>query len=228
REAIATLTSRQASINALLAAVSAGKIGRDQVSPFQLRQMQLLANPDINREIDRLWPELQAISSEKLRRVTHYCEALTPAVLASANLSAGRALFNQNCGKCHQLFGSGGRIGPDLTGAQRNNLNYLIENTIDPSATVSKNFHLSIALMEDGRVVSGIVAEESERTVTMQTAAERIVLLRDEIEELRVSNLSMMPERQLDVMTSEQVRDLIGYLMLPSQVPLPGGVEATD
>ncbi len=228
REAITTLTSRQASINALLAAVSAGKIGRDQVSPFQLRQMQLLANPEINREIDRLWPELQAISSEKLERVAHYREALTPTVLGAADLSAGRALFNQNCGKCHQLFSTGGRIGPDLTGSQRNNINYLLENTVDPSATVSKNFHLTVALMEDGRVLSGIVAEESERTVTMQTASERIALLRDEIEELRVSNLSMMPERQLDVMTSEQVRDLIGYLMSPSQVPLPGGVEGTD
>jgi putative membrane-bound dehydrogenase-like protein len=228
REAITTLTSRRASINALLAAVSEAKIGRNQVSPFQLRQMQLLGDTSINREIDRLWPELKAISSEKLERIAHYRETLTPAVLASADLSAGRALFNQNCGKCHRLFGTGGTIGPDLTGSQRNNLSYLLENTVDPSATVSKNFHLTITLMEDGRVVSGIVTEESERTITIQAATERLVLLRDEIEELRVSNLSMMPERQLDVMTSEQVRDLIGYLMSPSQVPLPGGIRATD
>ncbi|MCB9937914.1 MAG: c-type cytochrome [Planctomycetaceae bacterium] len=228
REAITTLTSRQASINALLAAVSTGKIARDHVSPFQLRQMQLLGNSTINAEIDRLWPELKAISSEKMERIAHYREQLTPETLAAANLSAGRAIFDLNCGKCHRLFGTGGRIGPDLTGSQRNNLNYLLENTVDPSATVSKNFHLSVALMADGRVVSGIVAEESERTITMQTAAERIVLLRDDIEELRISNLSMMPERQLDVMTAEQVRDLIGYLMSPSQVPLPQELSATE
>ncbi|MCA9122698.1 MAG: c-type cytochrome [Planctomycetaceae bacterium] len=223
REAITTLTARQPSIEALLAAVSTGKIGRDQVSPFQLRQMQLLGNAAINEKIDRLWPELKAISSEKLTRIGHYREQLTPEVLAMADLSEGRAIFNQNCGKCHRLFGTGGQIGPDLTGSQRNNLNYLLENTVDPSATVSKNFHLSIALMTDGRVVSGIVTEENDRTITMQTATERIVLLRDDIEEFRISNLSMMPERQLDVMTSDQVRDLIGYLMSPSQVPLPGG-----
>ena len=226
REAITTLTSRQASIEALLAAVSANKIGREQVSPFQLRQMQLLGNTTINSEIDRLWPELKAISSEKIERIAHYREQLTPEALASADLSAGRVLFEQNCGKCHRLFGAGGRIGPDLTGAQRNNLNYLLENTVDPSATVSKNFHLSIALMTDGRVVSGIVTEENERTITMQTASERLVVLRDDIEELRVSNLSMMPERQLDVMTANQVRALIAYLMSPSQVPLPGAVGA--
>ncbi|MDA1053852.1 MAG: c-type cytochrome [Planctomycetota bacterium] len=228
REAITTLTSRPDSINALLAAVAAGNIARDQVSPFQLRQMQLLANTQINSEIDRLWPELKAISSEKIERIAHYRESLTPQTIGAADLSAGRALFNQNCGKCHRLFGTGGGIGPDLTGSQRNNLHYLLENTVDPSATVSKNFHLTIALMDDGRVVSGIVAEESERTITMQTVSERLVLLRDEIEELRVSNLSMMPERQLDVMTSEQVRDLIGYLMSPSQVPLPGSTGTID
>ncbi|HRX77437.1 MAG TPA: hypothetical protein P5307_00160, partial [Pirellulaceae bacterium] len=87
---------------------------------------------------------------------------------------------------------------------------------------------LSVALMADGRVVSGIVSEENERTITMQTATERLVVLRDDIEELRISNLSMMPERQLDVMTAEQVRDLIGYLMSPSQVPLPQELSATE
>ena len=227
-EAISTLTARSDSINALLGAVSQGKIDRDQVSPFQLRQMQLLANATVDREIDRLWPHLKALSTEKLARIAHYREALTEETLANANLSAGRSLFNQNCGKCHRLFGTGGRIGPDLTGSQRNNLNYLLENTVDPSATVSKNYHLSVALLNDGRVVSGIANEQNERAITIQTVSERLILLRDEIEELRVSNLSMMPERQLDVMTPTQVRDLIGYLMSPSQVPLPGSVAAEE
>ncbi len=222
REAITTLTSRPASVRALLAAVTEGQIGRDHVSPFQLRQMQLLNDSEIDREIARLWPELQQLSSEKLQRIAEYQVTLVPTVLAAADLSSGRAIFNQNCGKCHQLFGQGGRIGPDLTGAQRNNLNYLLENIVDPSATVSKNYHLSIALLHDGRVLSGIVTEQSERTLTLQTISERLVLLRDEIEELRESKLSMMPDRQLDVMTPEHVRDLIGYLMSPSQVPLPG------
>jgi putative membrane-bound dehydrogenase-like protein len=222
QEAVATLTARPASAKQLIAAIAGGKIGREQVSPFQLRQLQLLNDSQINADIDRLWPELKQLSAEKLERIAHYRDTLTSGVLSRADLSAGRALFNQNCGKCHLLFGQGGRNGPDLTGAQRNNLNYLLENIIDPSATVSKNFHLSVALMDDGRVISGIVVAESERTITMQTVNERLVLLREEIEETRPSKLSLMPERQLDVMKPEQVRDLIGYLMSPSQVPLPG------
>ena len=224
QESIATLTSRADFAQQLLAAVEAGKIAASQVTPFQLRQLQLLGDAGINRDIDRLWPELKQLSSEKSQRIAEFRERLTPETLSQADLSSGRAIFNQNCGKCHRLFGEGGKIGPDLTGAQRSNLNYLLENTLDPSATVSKNFHLSVALLEDGRVVLGIIVAENERTITIQAINERLVLLRDEIEEIRPSRLSMMPERQLEVMLPNQVRDLVGYLMSPSQVPLPNAL----
>jgi len=226
-EAVATLSSRAASAAALLAAVGSGKIARDYVSPFQLRQIQLLGDAAANAEIGRLWPELEQLSSEKAQRIAAYRAALTPESLTQADLSGGRALFKQSCANCHRLFGQGGQIGPDLTGAQRNNVNYLLENIVDPSATVSKDFHLSTTLMADGRVISGIIVAQTERTVTLQTVTDRLVLLRDEIDELRPSQLSMMPERQLDVLRADQVRDLIAYLMSPTQVPLPGG-EASD
>lgn len=218
---IATLTSRADYARHLITAVESGQIAASAVTPFQLRQLQLLGDAQINRDIDRLWPKLRQLSTEKRERIEQYRKRLTPEVLARAELSAGRATYNQHCGKCHQLFGQGAKIGPDLTGAQRHDLNYLLENILDPSATVSKNFHVSIALMDDGRVIIGIVVGENERTITMQTQSERLTLLRDEIEELRPSKLSMMPEKQLEFMSPTQVRDLIGYLMSPSQVPLP-------
>lgn len=221
RASIATLTARPEYAKQLLAAIASEKIAAAAVSPFQLRQLQLLGDEAINRDIERLWPELKSLSAEKQKRIAEFRERLTPDVLAGANLSSGRAIFNQNCGKCHRLFGTGGKIGPDLTGAQRNNLNYLLENILDPSATVSKNFHFSVAVMDDGRVVIGMIVAENERTITLQTITERLILLRDEIDELRPSKLSMMPERQLEVMEPDQARDLIGYLMSPSQVPLP-------
>lgn len=221
QEAIATLASRAAYSRILLDAVAAGKIPREELSPFQLRQMRSLGQPEIDRRIAELWPELQQLSSEKLQRIAALRTSLPPEVLATANVSAGRALFKQSCANCHRLFGEGGKVGPDLTGAQRNNLNYLLENIVDPSATVSKDFHLSILLLDDGRVLSGIVIGQDENTVTLQGLTERFIIPRDEIEETRPSNLSMMPERQLDVMQPDQVRDLIGYLMSPSQVPLP-------
>ena len=73
------------------------------------------------------------------------------------------------------------------------------------------------------RLVSGIIVEETERALTVQTATERIVLAKADIEERKVSNVSMMPEGQLEKMTTEELRDLVGYLASKTQVPLPAG-----
>ena len=80
---------------------------------------------------------------------------------------------------------------------------------------------MSIVITTDGRVLNGIVMAQTARTLTLQTPTERQVLAQDEIEEVRPSNLSMMPERMLDSLTAEQSRDLIAYLMSQQQVALP-------
>ena len=100
-------------------------------------------------------------------------------------MSRGRAVFDRVCGACHRLYGSGGEIGPDLTGSGRDNLDYLLENIVDPGATVSADFRMVVVAMRDGRVLNGLVKAQSPRTVTLQTQTEAIVLDRSEIEALR-------------------------------------------
>ena len=220
-EAISTLVSRPEYCAVLLDAIQSGTIERDEVSPFQIRQMQLFEIPKLNDRISRLWPELQQIPAQKQKQIANYQRQLTPEVLSKADLSKGRLLFRQHCGKCHKLFDDGESIGPPLTGTQRNQLNYLLENIVDPSASVSKDYQLSIVLTDDGRVLTGVLLSQDEQTITLRTTDERLVLSRDQIEIIRESALSLMPDQQLDVMSADQVRDLIGYLMSPSQVPLP-------
>jgi putative heme-binding domain-containing protein len=184
--------------------------------------MNLLGDEKITAQITRLWPELQQLSVEKSRRMAEYREQLGPDRLTAANLAQGRAVYQRVCAACHILFGEGSKVGPDLTGAQRHNLNYLLENIVDPSATVNENFRMSTVIVADGRVVNGVVSEKTERTITVATPTERLVLSTDEIDEIRPSNLSIMPEGQLDILPPDQVRNLIAYLMSPSQVALPG------
>lgn len=217
-EAINTLVSRPAFASPLLDAVAAGSVQRMHVSSFQLRQMQSFGDEQITKRIADLWPELRAISAEKTKKIADYKTTLTPERLATANLPAGRKLFEKSCMSCHILFGQGGNAGPELTGAQRNNLAYLLENIVDPSLTVSANFKMSIVVLTDGRVLNGVVAGKTDQTLTLQTPTERLVLPLGDIEEQRESNLSLMPEGQLDVLKPDDVRDLIGYLMSPQQV----------
>ncbi len=220
-EAITALVSRPDFSPLLLDAVAAGKIPSRDVPPFQLRQMLTYGDDALSSRVRRLWPELEQLAESKQQRIRELTAQLTPETLAAADLPRGRLLFNQACAKCHKLFGEGGTTAPELTGAQRANLAYLLENIVDPSATISRNFQMSVVLLDDGRVLNGIVLEQTERTITLQTPTEAVVLDRASIAHLRETNLSLMPEGQLDRLTREEIRDLIGYLMSPTQVALP-------
>jgi putative membrane-bound dehydrogenase-like protein len=221
REAINTLVSRVVFATVLLDAVDEKKIARDAVSAFQLRQMQSYGDDDISNRVAKIWPELAEQSREKKERIAELRKILTSETLASADTSHGRLLFSKSCANCHTLFGEGKKIAPDLTGAQRSNLNYLLENIVDPSATVSKNFQMRVVLLEDGRVLNGVVLAQNEKTLTIQTATDQVVIQRDDVDIMQDSKLSMMPENLLNVLKDQQVRDLVGYLMSPTQVPLP-------
>ena len=130
----------------------------------------------------------------------------------------GRTLFEKNCSNCHRMFGLGGTIGPEITGAQRTNIEYMLENLVDPSASVAKDFQMELVLTDAGRVITGLVVDESEIALTIQTANERLVLPKLEIENRTLSKVSMMPDGLLQTLTNDQVRDLIGYLASPKQV----------
>lgn len=220
-EAIAALVSRPDFAPQLLEAVAEGKIPRSHVASFQLRQMLSYGNDTLSARIRELWPELQQLSESKQQRIRELTAQLSPEAIAAGDPAHGRVLFAAACAKCHKLFGEGGTTAPELTGAQRTNLAYLLENIVDPSATISKNYKMSIAILDDGRVLNGVVTNPTDRTITLQTPTESLVLDRESIEELRETELSLMPEGQLDRLSATEVRDLIAYLMSAAQVPLP-------
>lgn len=221
QDALQTLASRAAWAHALLDAIEKGQIPRGDVTAYTARQLQSLADEQVRARVRALWGELRTTRAAAARRIADVKKRLTPTVLKSADRAAGRAVFQMHCANCHKLFDAGGQIGPELTGAQRFNLDYLLENLGDPSAAVSKDFQLHVIETTDGRVVTGMIAGDTDRALTVQTVNERLVIPRGEIAERTASPLSLMPEGVLDKLTFEQLRDLIAYLGSPAQVPLP-------
>ena len=92
---------------------------------------------------------------------------------------------------------------------------------MDPSAVVTADFRMSVLDLKDGRVLNGLIAAKTERTLTLKTMTESLTLDRGEIASIRESSLSLMPEGLLEALTQEQARGLIAYLMQNSQVPMP-------
>ena len=157
----------------------------------------------------------------KRELIARWKQELSPASLAVADKSAGRAVWNLACANCHTLHGEGGKLGPDLTGAGRDNLDFLLENIADPSAVVAAEFRMRVLRFKDGRVFNGMVTARSERTLTLQTMTESVTARHDEIASLDELPVSVMPDGLCDALGDTRMRDLIAYLMHKSQVPLP-------
>ena len=220
-DAINTLASRPGYAVALLEAVERGVVPARDISPFAARQIQALKDPRIGPLMTAALGGIRAVSKDKAALIARFKELLTPGALKSASPSRGRALFNRTCASCHTLFGEGGRIGPELTGSQRSNLDYLLENVVDPNAVVWQQYRAVYFETADDRLISGIVQRENESTITIQTQTGTVTLPRTDITSRTESTLSMMPEGLLESLKPEQVLDLVAYLQSPVQVPLP-------
>ncbi|MCA9029201.1 MAG: c-type cytochrome [Planctomycetaceae bacterium] len=218
---ISLLSSRKMFARELLKAVGDGKVPRDDVSAFQIRQILTLEDAELQKLVTEVWGEMRESPKAKQEQIAKLRNSLSEPSAIQADLANGRALFTKTCAACHQLYGQGGKIGPDLTGANRGNLDYLLENIVDPSATVNRDFRMTILQLTDGRTLNGLVTERTEKTVSIRTATEMFTVEVKDIEAEKLTGLSPMPEGMLNTLTPEQIRDLIGYLRHPIQVPLP-------
>ena len=171
-----------------------------------------LGNASLSDRLRAVWGDVRQTSAEKHKMIEHLRQTMTPNI-ADADLENGKAIFTRTCASCHILFGQGAKIGPELTGSNRKNLDYLLENMIDPSAVVAAEFRVSVFTLSDGRVLTGIVREQNDKTITVQTPEAKQVIDRRDVEETKVSDKSLMPDGQLQVLSDSQIRDLIGYLM---------------
>jgi putative heme-binding domain-containing protein len=216
-----TIVSRPTFARALLDAMAAGKIPPADLTAFHVRQIRSLNRPELDRMLTETWGELRDSGPEKQALMGRLKKQFTPEVLAAADPGRGRVVFNKICASCHTLYGQGGQVGPDLTGAGRDNLDYLLENIVDPSATVTADFRMVVVAMQDGRVLNGIVRSRNARTLTLQTQNEVMVLEQGDVEALKPTTASLMPEGQLDTLKPDEVRDLFAYLKGRVQAPLP-------
>jgi putative membrane-bound dehydrogenase-like protein len=221
------LVSRPVFAEAMLKAVAAGKIPKEDLTAFHVRQLHSLGDARLKPLITEVWGELRDSPAEKKQQIAELKAKLTDDVLATADLSKGRATFSTICAKCHKLYGEGQAVGPDLTGSNRSNLDYLLENILDPSAVVNKDFRMTVVALQDGRVLNGLVTEKTEKTITLQSLTEKVTIDKSDIDEQKMTSLSPMPEGLLQTLSFEQVRDLFAYLRHHSQVKLPAGETQT-
>ena len=152
-----------------------------------------------------------ATPDEKRKAMSALADLVKP---GKGDETAGKLVFTTTCGKCHKLFGEGAAVGPDLTGYERDNLGYWIENIVDPSASIRDDYLAFVVDTKDGRSLTGIIAAQDKATVTLKLPdGQTVRLAREQIEELRASPISLMPEEVLKDLKDQQIRDLFAFLI---------------
>lgn len=219
RDALATLASRPATAKALLAAVSKQQIPAVDLSADVIRNLRNLKDPDLDAAIAEVWGTVRDTPEDKISRIASYRDLIRGAGPAP-DPSLGRQVYAKTCGQCHVLFGAGGNVGPDLTGSNRADLDYVLTNVIDPSALVGKDYQATILATVDGRVLTGLVKAEDNQSLTLATATETITIPKGEIEDRKLTDQSLMPEDQWTPLSNHEARSLVAYLASPGQVPL--------
>lgn len=220
-DAVATLSSRPSFALALLDAIERGTVARRDLSSFTARQLLAMKDPKLTERLTAVWGSVRAPSKDKVALLARYKDIASVEAQQVADRSHGRQVFSKTCATCHTLFNEGAKIGPDLTGSQRANAEYVLSKLLDPSSAVASDYQVTLIVTKSGRSITGIIKEETDKVLAVQTANELVRVPKSDVEERTKLKQSMMPEGLLNDRSDAEIRDLLAYLAGSAQVPLP-------
>ena len=197
----------------LLSGIENGQVSKSLISPYHALQIKSLKNEKLDERLDQCWGVIRTSPKYLSKRKAELKKELNPEAVSKADLKKGSLLYDQQCSGCHQLYGRGGNLGPDLTGSGRSNIDYLLENIVDPNSAVSADYRMNILRMNDGRVLSGMIAGQDRNSLTLRMPGSETVVSKADIKKRETLENSIMPAGLLDNLKLEERRDLIAYLM---------------
>ncbi|MGG7663752.1 c-type cytochrome [Dyadobacter sp. BHUBP1] len=214
-EAVQTLASRPKSGWLLTQAISKNVIPKKDVPIYVARQLRRV----VGSGFVEVWGPIDHVAFDE-KTYKKYRTLLTDKAVAEASKTQGRLVFQRTCAPCHKLYGEGGIIGPELTGSNRANLDYLLGNILDPSGEIQDDYKMVVITTRDGRTYVGNVAKETDRQLTLRIVGQDAVLInKSDIQTREVTPSSMMPTGLLDNLSDKEVTELIAYLRSTAQVP---------
>ena len=220
QDALGSLLARAASARALLAAIDAKTLDRAAITAPLARQLQGLRDAAIEAWLAKNWGAVRATTEDTQKQIATFKKFLTTDSILRANAARGRGHFQQACALCHSMFGEGAKVGPDLPGSFED-VDYLLQNIVDPNATIGKDYQQAFVETKDGRILTGILATDDASGVTLKTLAGPATVPRADIKSVEVSPNSLMPAGLLNALDEDGVRDLFLYLRQRQQVPPP-------
>ena len=201
------LASRTVWLNPLLDAVESGKIPLADLETGQLRLLTSHSDQKIKRRAQAL------LEKTSVRARADVIAAYQPALKLQGDIQQGAAIFKKVCSTCHALGGIGHPIGPNLAAMRNRGPEAILLNVLDPNREVNPKYLSYSLLTADGRTLAGMIEEETATSVTLRRADNaKHTVLRIDIDELRSSGISLMPEGLEKQINQQQMADLIQFL----------------
>lgn len=206
------LTSRASFANALLDAVAAGKLKRDYLTAFHVRQLTSLNDKAITERVTATWGRINQSPTEKKEKIDKLEVVFNEAPLWAYSGSAGRQHFQRLCMQCHKLGEDGVQLGPELTGAGKHGIRYFLENIIDPDGVIGTDFQMTTVETKGDDVISGLLVAETPSALTIRTTAGETVIPKANITSRATSEKSLMPEGLLESLNDREQIELLKFL----------------
>jgi putative heme-binding domain-containing protein len=205
------LATRRIWADRFLQAINNHTLDQRTVHREVVEKLLLLGDARINDQVNRLFGPIKPATGAELHG---QIDRLAASIRAGSGIpKPGKQIFDRECGRCHVLFGKGGKVGPDLTTYRRDDLETMLLNIVNPSAVVREGFSTLVVSMVDGRVVTGVVVEQDKNIVVIRgNDGKDIAIARALMEAMRILPTSIMPEGLMKGLSDQEVRDLFAYL----------------
>ena len=205
--AVETMLSRPKWVTAFLNAVEKGRVGRGDIEPSRVQLLKRHPDKKIAARVGKLF------ASNGLSARKEVVKRYQPALKMKGDIARGKLVFKKNCSACHRLEDVGTAIGAELKGIRQRGLPSVLLNILDPNREVKPKFLTYVLVTVAGRTITGMITAESANGITIRrTDGTKADVQRVDIEELKSSGISFMPEgleKQVDI---RSMADLLSYL----------------
>ena len=211
---IEALSSRATWTKALLDAIAAEKVS---ASGFPAPVRRALATSKDKAIRDQAFKVLGAWQDSSDDVKSLIAAKKQACLTGEPDLANGKLIFTGTCMVCHEFHGGGQKVGPDLIGSGRSNLDAILANVIDPNQIIGNGYENFTVSTKDGRTLAGRVVEDTPGHVKLLGAGGAAqVVPRDQIATLTNTKQSLMP-MGFGALPDAMFRDLIWYILAPPE-----------
>lgn len=206
--AFAQLVKRADWSMAMVDGLKSGKVSVPALGPANIYRLRNHSDKQVAQRATVVMEELRGPEAKEKAALIAQLE---PQVSKPGNATAGKGLFDQNCGVCHKLNGDGREVGPDLTGMGAHGAHELLVHILDPNRFVEENFMAVSLETKDDQSFDGIVIRENRSAVTLRNNTGEVEVKASDIKSRRSTGKSLMPEG-LEALGVEGLRDILAYM----------------